>query len=384
MTEQNTQMEKVLVLGAGMVGRVIAQDIARDPGTIVHVADHDRKVLDAVSGQVHGTHTMDLTGDNTEFFKDYDIIVGAMPSHLAYDVTKQVIASKTHMVDISFSPKTYGPLGPSIEEAGIAVVPDMGVAPGMSNLLVGHCIQQLGNFVDTVKVMVGGIPVTRTYPHQYKAAFSPADVLEEYTRDVYMRVGGKNVVREALSEPELVEFGDLGTLEAFNTDGLRTLLDSFPFVPDMVEKTLRWPGHRDLMKVLKDMGFFSTVPKDTHYSGLGGGWVDVIPRDLTCALLFPQWQYKGQEQDITAMRVEVSSQDTTHKWEMMNVGSADRVTSMARTTAIPAAAVARLIQSGKIGPGLHTPEDLGASPELTQAILDDQARRGIHYQHTVI
>ena len=144
-------------------------------------------------------------------------------------------------------------------QRGVTAVVDCGVAPGLSNMMLGYHASQ--GAVSSYRCLVGGLPVKRTWPWQYKAPFSPVDVLEEYTRPARLVEGGCIVTRPALSEPELVDLDPVGTLEAFNTDGLRSLLVTMRQVPDMVEKTLRYPGHIDYIRVLRESGFLGTEPR---------------------------------------------------------------------------------------------------------------------------
>ena len=130
----------------------------------------------------------------------------------------------------------------------VTAIVDFGVAPGIPNLLLGY--HQNTMKIDVYKCYVGGLPKKRTMPFQYKAPFSPVDVIEEYTRPARYVVNGEIVVKEALSEPEFLEFDEIGTLEAFNTDGLRSLLFTND-IPNKIEKTLRYPDERSVRTILQ-------------------------------------------------------------------------------------------------------------------------------------
>src|SRR5207247_9524925 len=137
-----------------------------------------------------------------------------------------------------------------------------------------------------------------------KAGFAPHDVIEEYTRPSRIVEHGRIVVREALSEPELMEFPELGTLEAFNTDGLRSVATTLA-VPFMKEKTLRYPGHIELMRVLRSVGLFAKDPIEVKGPrGSAGSAASVRPLDVLSTLLFPQWTYEEGEADLTVMRID--------------------------------------------------------------------------------
>ncbi|HQT95808.1 MAG TPA: saccharopine dehydrogenase C-terminal domain-containing protein, partial [Thermoanaerobaculaceae bacterium] len=228
---------------------------------------------------------------------------------------------------------------------------------------------------------VGGLPVERTWPWEYKAPFSPADVIEEYTRPARYVANGALVTMPALSEPELVEFPGVGTLEAFNTDGLRSLIATVK-APFMVEKTMRYPGHIEKIRVLRESGFFRAEPVM-----LGG--VPVRPLDLASRLLFPLWQFGPGEEDLTAMRVVVEGTSAGRRvrrtFEMLD--RYDRVTktsSMARTTGYTCAAGVRLVARGLWGrKGVSPPEFLGRERACYEFVMADLAVRGVAFRETV-
>ena len=204
-------------------------------------------------------------------------------------------------------------------------------------------------------------------------------MIEEYTLPTRLVKHGKVVVREAPSEPELMDVAGVGTLEAFNTDWLRSLVKTLN-VPFMKEKTLRYPGHIELMRVLRDTGFFS---EDLVKVGRGPGGQDVQirPRDLTAKLMFPKWTYGPGEEDLTVMRVIGEARGKRMQWDLLDFyDKASQATSMSRTTAFPCAIVARMIASGKWRkPGVFTPEFLGPEAGVLEHVLAEHERRGVRY-----
>ena len=303
--------------------------------------------------------------------------MGALPGFLGYRVLEELIRLGKNVVDISFFPEDPADLDQLARQEGVTAVIDCGVAPGTSNLLVGWAASQLDSVYD-VSIFVGGLPVERVLPWEYKAPFSPVDVIEEYTRPARVVEDGRVVVKDPLSELELLYFEEVGTLEAFNTDGLRTLLTTIP-ARRMREKTLRYPGHAAKIGFLKDLGLFSTEPVDTP-SG------QVAPRDLTATLLFEQWRYREEEPDLTVMRVEVSGRaggkDVQYRFDLLDWYDPDeRLSSMARTTGFMATAVARLVLAEQVErKGVFAPEILGADPELFDAIMRELLERGVVYR----
>ena len=370
-------VKKVVVLGAGMVGQAIARDLAADVGLRVDVADVRHEALERVAARAAvGTVRADLANPDAvrRLVAGYELAVGALPSVFGLQTLRAVIEAGRRYVDISFMPEDALELDGLAREKGVTAVVDCGVAPGLSNMMCGAAAARLRP-VETVEIYVGGLPVERRWPFDYKAGFAPWDVLEEYTRPSRVVEHGRVVVKEPLSEPELLDFPGVGTLEAFNTDGLRSLVRTID-APFMKEKTLRWPGHAELMRVLKDTGFFSLEPVD-----LGGQ--KVRPRDLTAALLFPKWTFDEGEADLTVMRVRVVGREdgkpAACAWDLVDrYHEATGLRSMSRSTGYVATSVARVLASGGFRrPGVHAPEALGAEPGLLDHVLADLTARGV-------
>jgi saccharopine dehydrogenase-like NADP-dependent oxidoreductase len=203
--------------------------------------------------------------------------------------------------------------------------------------------------------------------------------LEEYTRPSRVVEHGQVVIKEALSEPELMDFPVVGTLEAFNTDGLRSLAYNLQ-VPFMKEKTLRYPGHIELMRVFRHTGLFSKEP-------ISVGGATVRPLDVTAALLFPKWTFDEGEADITVMRVLAegtrAGQRTRLVWDLFDrYDPASGLRSMSRTTGFAATSMLALMARGMVPEhGVFTPEVLGRRPGLAEAFLAEYQARGIQVRH---
>jgi lysine 6-dehydrogenase len=374
---------KVAVLGGGLVGGVIARDLARDGEFEVTVADVSEATLARLGGVPGITLVKADLADAAALRRvvaGHDFVVGAVPGHMGFATLREVIGSGKPVVDISFFPEDALALDALARERGVCAVVDCGVAPGCSNLILGRMESELEP-VERFACYVGGLPVERTWPWEYKAPFSPADVIEEYTRPARYVANGALVTMPALSEPELVEFPGVGTLEAFNTDGLRSLIATVK-APFMVEKTMRYPGHIEKIRVLRESGFFATEP-------VMFGGVAVRPLDLASRLLFPLWQFGPGEEDITAMRVVVEGTSAGRRvrrtFEMLD--RYDRVTktsSMARTTGYTCAAGVRLVARGLWGrKGVSPPEFLGRERACYEFVMADLAARGVAFRETV-
>jgi lysine 6-dehydrogenase len=368
---------RYVVLGAGMIGSAIARDLAADPACEVHVADvqGDRLAILRSEANVKTTEaTLTEPGVVRRVVAGADVVVGALPSLLGYAALTQVIEAGCHHVDVSFMTEDPSTLDSAARAKGVTVLYDCGVAPGLTHMLAGCAAARLAP-CERLEIYVGGLPAERRWPFEYKAGFAPYDVIEEYTRPVQIVEEGRVVVREALSEPELLDFPGLGTLEAFNTDGLRSLVRSLR-VPFMKEKTLRYPGHVELMRIFRETGLFSK-------ESVVVGTQSVRPLDLTAALLFPRWTFAPREADLTVMAVRAQGQlggETKElRWDLFDrFDPATGLRSMSRTTGFTATAVARQVASGAFRqPGVSAPEALGAQPKLLQAILSDLRARGV-------
>jgi len=376
-----------------MVGSVMAADLAADPAFLVTVADKRPEALEMaktraarMSGRAIETVAADL-GDPasvTRLASGHDLVLGALSSKIGLQTLRAVIEAGKNYCDISFMAEDALSLSDLAKARGVTAVVDMGVAPGMSNLLAGYAARTLAP-CENIEIYVGGLPKERRWPFQYKAGFSPADVIEEYTRPSRIVEHGVVVVRPALSEPELVDFPGVGTLEAFNTDGLRSLATPLK-VPSMKEKTMRYPGHIELMRVFRETGLFRenaiAVPCAT-----GNGMAQVRPLDVISTLMFPMWTYEEGEPDLTVMRVLADGVRDGKRarlvWDVLDeLDPTTKFTSMARTTAFPCTIVARLIAAGKIGAkGVLAPEMI-AEDWLVKHLLVELEKRGVGYRES--
>ncbi|WP_347840130.1 saccharopine dehydrogenase C-terminal domain-containing protein [uncultured Draconibacterium sp.] len=372
--------KRVIVLGAGLVGGAIAIDLAKNYQ--VTSIDADQEALDKLAKYPAITCLKkDLSRTNIiqSLVKDFDLVIGAVPGFMGYNTMKAVIEAGKNMVDISFMPEDFLTLDGLAKKHRVSVVADCGVAPGMGNIILGHYNQLLE--VKSYECLVGGLPVIREWPYEYKAVFSPIDVIEEYTRPARYIQNYELIEKEALSDPELIQFEGIGTLESWNSDGLRSLVHTMKNVPDMIEKTLRYPGCVEYLKVLRESGFFS-------YEAVEVNGVPIRPIDLTAKLLFPKWKLKPGEEDFTVMRIVINGLENGLKKSFTYhlLDRYDRTTqtiSMARTTGYTCTAVANLILDGsfKIA-GVNPPEIVGAQKGNLSYILQYLKDRGVNYQLT--
>lgn len=368
-------LRRVTVLGAGLIGRTIAQGLAGR--FAVTCADRDPAALDRIARDPHITTAVVDVSDAAalnRLLEPTELVIGAVPGHLGHRTLETVITAGKNVVDISFFPEDPFTLDDLARRMNVTAVVDCGVAPGLCNIIAGHHDAQRP--LVRYECLVGGLPRTRQLPWEYKAVFSPADVLEEYTRPARLVEHGTAVTREALSEVEAVDIDGLGTLEAFNTDGLRTLLHTMPHVPFMKEKTLRYPGHAERMRILRHAGLFGTGPVEVQGAR-------VVPRALTARLLFAQWELGPGEEDLTVMRVTVEDDRQRHVYHLLDRMDDRGTTSMARTTGHTCIAAALLVADGRYRmPGINAPERLGADAGCHRAVLGHLHAQGIGLQRT--
>ena len=241
-------MAKVAQIGAGLVGKAMALDLAKQHN--VFLTDFNYEALKEVQSlnQNIVTSCFDLndTDQLTEFISKSDLVLVAVPGNLGFETVQKIIKCKKNIVDISFASENLMLLNSLAKENEVTVIYDAGVAPGIPNFILGNLNKD--QKVLSFQYFVGGLPMEPTPPYNYKAPFSPIDVIEEYTRPARIMRDGKLITLPALSEIVEIEYDEVGKLEAFNSDGLRSILTTMSHIPNMLEKTLRYPGHADLIK----------------------------------------------------------------------------------------------------------------------------------------
>ncbi|NOZ61093.1 MAG: saccharopine dehydrogenase [Calditrichaeota bacterium] len=376
---------KVVVLGAGLVGGPLAIDLAKDENFDVAVVDRDEKQLQAIKSKYSDLTVIqkDLSDPKnvTNLVKEYDFVLNAMPGFMGFKTAEAILRAGKSSVDISFYEEDPFLLDDLAKEMNVTQIMDCGVSPGMNNILIMHAAQQMDE-VETVITFVGGLPQIREWPSEYKAVFSPIDVIEEYTRPARYIENGCQIVRPALSDAELINFPGIGTLEAFNTDGLRTLARTIK-AKNMKEKTLRYPGHIEKMMVLRELGFFSKE-RTVEIDG-----VKIAPLDVTAQVMFPHWKLKKGEGDFTVMKIIVEGSQNRKKirYEYDLLDRYDRETdtiSMARTTGYTATMALRMIAKGLYAEkGISPPEYVGKYPECVSFMLKGLKERGVIYRETI-
>jgi lysine 6-dehydrogenase len=372
---------KVLIVGCGNIGSVAAEDIAKSLSSIeVVVADKSETRAKEVAKRIGKDNVswiqLDVTdnGKLANALKDFDLVMGFLPGKLGYRLSKACIDVGKDLVDVSYMSENPLALTDNAVEAKVTIVPDCGLAPGISNILVGHAVAMLDK-VQSVHIMVGGLPEKLVPPLDYVITWSPENLIDEYVRKARIVREGKMVEVEALSGLEEVEFPRVGKLEAFYTDGLRTLPQTITDVFDMWEKTLRYAGHAEKIKLLKALGFFEEKQVDVD-------GVSVSPRKLTVKL-FEQKLRKPEVKDVVALKVEVSGvksgRQTRYVYHLLDYYDGKRgITAMARTTAYSASIIAQfMLKKALRENGVVPTEKIGMNGTLFRLFLEELEKRGI-------
>ncbi len=371
-------MKKIIVLGAGMVGKAIAIDLVKKYN--VSAADIDQESLSYLSDNYGITPVgVNLMEEDKihELVKGFDLVVSAVPGFMGYDILRTVIEAGKNIVDISFMPENFMELNALAAKKGVTAITDCGVAPGMPNLIVGYHNELME--INTFEYVVGGLPFVKVYPFYYKAPFSPIDVVEEYTRPARYVEKGKSMTKPAMSEPEMMFFDKVGTLEAFYTDGLRSLLTNMAHISNMKEKTLRYPGHIQLIQALKTAGFFDKEPITINNRA-------VRPIDFTSKVLIRDWKLSPDEPEFTVMRIRLDGKEEGEPkeivYELYDVyDDEEKLSSMARTTGFTATANAELILSGHFGgKGVFPLELIGMDADCYHFVMDYLKERNIVFR----
>jgi saccharopine dehydrogenase-like NADP-dependent oxidoreductase len=375
---------RIVVLGAGMVGSTIAEDLSQEQGMSVKVVDRSQKVLEKVKAKaaVEGIQAnLQDKGIISSIVADSDLVISAVPGFIGFNTLQGVIEAGKDVVDISFFSEEPFLLDELAKSQGVTAVVDCGVAPGLCNIIAGHVFNLLDQ-TDRYVCYVGGLPLLRQWPFEYKAVFSPLDVLEEYIRPARFVEYNEEVVRPALSEIELIDFPEVGTLEAFNTDGLRTLRKTLD-IPFMREKTLRYPGHANVIRIFRESGFLSTTPIEVDGQ-------KIKPISVTSKLLFDQWRLKEDEADFTVMQIVMEGQRKGKRlrytyYLLDRYDEETRTTSMARTTGYTCSIVARQIMSGHFKQkGICPPEFIGRVEGCYENLLDEYRKRNIRLIERIV
>lgn len=372
-------MKKIIVLGAGMVGSAMAIDLAKKHN--VTVADLSNNALEKLKQKNQSISTLQLNAKDKSLLisaiTPFDIVVCAVPGFMGFETLKTIIETGKNVVDISFFPENSLDLDTLAKQKGVTAIVDCGVAPGMDNIILGYYNEKMK--LTDFECLVGGLPKIKKWPFNYKAPFSPIDVIEEYTRPARYVENGKIITKPAMSDIEHIEMEGVGTLETFNSDGLRSIIFTMPHIQNMKEKTMRYPGHIEKVLALRDSGFLSKDP-------IAVNGVDIVPLDFTSKVLFNEWKLGETEEEITVMRVTVIGQENGQTKKIAyhlhdEYNKETQTSSMARTTGYTATAAVNLVLENLFTEkGVFPPELVGKHEKCFHHFINYLKERDVNYR----
>ena len=367
---------KIAVLGCGMVGRAIALDLSASfEVSSFDINEANLKILKDRNPAIETVQAnLQDYASYKKWFTDFSLVVTAVPGFMGFRTLQTVIECGKNVADISFFPEDALQLHELATQQQVTVITDIGVAPGISNLFLGHYNEEMT--ISNFEFYVGGLPVIRKKPFEYKAPFSPVDVIEEYTRPARLKENGHIVSKAALSEKNLMFFEGIGTLEAFNTDGLRSILFTMPHIPNIKEQTLRYPGHIDLIIALKDAGFFSEEKININNT-------EISALQFTTKILFNDWKLGSEEAELTVLRIIIEGEKEGRPLKLVfNMTDwydpETKISSMSRTTGYTCTAAVHLIAKGLFTKkGVFPPELVGKHKSCFDFVLNHLKNRNI-------
>lgn len=356
------KQKNVTVLGCGLIGKTIAIDLCGDY-SVTSIDSNTERVKEISLSHSVNVLQKDLSDKNSlsEVIENADLVISAVPGFMGFKTLKSIIEAGKNVVDISFFAEDALELDELAKANNVTAIVDCGVAPGLSNIILGYHHKRIN--ISSFECYVGGLPLNPKLPFNYKAPFSPTDVIEEYLRPARVVENGRVITKEALFDSEIIEFDKVGKLEAFVTDGLRTLLKTMN-IANMKEKTLRYPGHIDIIKLLKQIGFF-----DSNEIEIDGK--KIKPIDITTRLLFPHWKLEKDEREFTMLRVIISGGGKEIVYDIYDEYNVEtQTTSMARTTGYTCTAAARLVLENHFNrKGICPPEYIGEEEKCFDYIV---------------
>lgn len=369
-------MTKLAVLGCGSVGRGFVAAADAGPQDLeLELYDADPRRLSEcarLSERVAGCRVADLSDPEIlkEVVRRADLVVDALPGRLGFRAVKVCGEVGRDVVSVSFMPEDPLRLGKLYEERGCTLIPDAGFAPGLSNLFVGRALAELGR-ADEVRVYCGGLPERPVPPLGYVVTWSPEDLLEEYTRPARIIAEGRVISVDPLSSIEEVEVPGCGVFEAFYTDGLRTMLSTLRGrVVNAAEMTLRYKGHLEKIKLLRDLGLLSDRPVTVE-------GVSVVPRRLLARLLDLTLR-RPEVQDVALLYVVARRRESSVRYLLRALPDPSKgLSAMARVTGLAAYAFTKLLLEGMVPEGVVPPEMLGESEEGYREVVNLVGKGGV-------
>jgi lysine 6-dehydrogenase len=379
---------KLLVIGAGMMGSSAAYDMARCARVdAVTLADTDTKRAKDAANRINKMipgKKVKATGidassrrDAVKTMRGHDGTLSAVPYFFNLGLAESAVDAKNHFADLGGNNTVVRKelaLDKKAAKAGISLAPDCGLSPGMASILGGELMRRVGGKADALKIYVGGLLQEPKPPLHFQIVFSVEGLINEYAEPARILRKGKLITVEPLTEIEEFKIPGFPTLEAFHTSGgISTMPETFgKNVGECFEKTLRYPGHMQMIRAFYDLGLFSNEKRTI-------GKVKIAPRALMSKLMLEK--FSGDEPDVTVMRVEAHRNGRVAAFTMVDkYDPQTKHTSMMRTTAWPASVVLQMMVDGEItkrGAVLQE-RDIPA-----QQFLNEMAARGIELRYTL-
>ncbi len=381
---------RLLILGAGLQGSAAAYDLLQNPD-VERVVLADQRV-DLVRPFLE-PHRRDprlrlVVADARnaiavrEAMKGVDACLVALPYYFNFEIARLAVDIGIHCCDLGGNTEIVFrqmELDEAARTKNVSIIPDCGLAPGMVNILAAAGIQEVDS-TDSVRIHAGGLPQHPTPPLNYQIVYSLEGVLDYYTTPSWVIREGEPHQVEALSEVERVDFPEpVGELEAFHTaGGLSTMAWTYRGrVRTMEYKTLRYPGHAEILRAIRGLGLLSTEPVNVDGQS-------VIPRKAFIACAEPRLRRPGGR-DLVALRVEVEGvkDDAPRRivYDLVDFYDEARgISAMERTTGYSLSITAQLQIEGRVlGPGVRTPDQAVPADNY----IDELAARGIAVVQTV-
>ena len=361
---------QVVILGGGNIGSFVAKELA-DVNYSVTILDSSSERLEVCKSLVPNSSISTFDATNLEDYKskmsNATLVVNALPGPIGHSALQNIVNLGISCVDVSFTFEDPRIFNNKAKSRGSLVVSDTGIAPGISNIFAAELASK--HNIQSLEIFVGGLPFRRTPPWEYAATFSPIDVIAEYIRPARIKINNIIKSRPALSDLRQLEIDKIGTLEAFLTDGLRSLLDLQ--IPNMKEYTLRYPGYAEKILMLKDSNLFSD-----EIIQIDG--VSMTRLELTSLELFRQWKLIPGEPEFTHLIISsIDIHGNTKGWKVHDEG-ADGWSSMSRTTGLSTVSFCKMLLDKTIqGTGVFMPEYFGTNSSIIGRIIEDFKAKGI-------
>jgi lysine 6-dehydrogenase len=394
---------KLLVVGSGLMGSAAAYDMARQSDVnAVTLADNDLKRARDVAARVNRivgekkvrAVALDAGSETAaaKLMRGHDAALSAVPYFLNLGLARAAVSAQCHFADLGGNNTVVRQelaLAQKAEKRGVAIAPDCGLSPGMASILGGELVRRLGGRADALRLYVGGLPEKPMPPFHYQLVFSVEGLINEYVEPARILRKGKLATIEALTEPEDFHMPGFAPLVAFHTSGgTSTLPESFEGkVGECFEKTLRYPGHFDLLCELKELGLFSSEKMKI-------GKAEVAPRALMSKIFEGKFASKGP--DVCIMRLEAHESVRTPgvrgllggrlKGRVASFTLVDHydsktdMSAMMKTTAFPASIIVQMLASGVIAKRGAVLQERDVPADQ---FLEEMERRGIHIEYAV-